>query len=213
MKHPQFRFSVGIAALFLIISPLRADPVEWTIASGGNGHFYEAFSVSSGISWDSAEADALARGGYLATILSSAENTFVFNLVDNPIYWFTNPANQNSGPWLGGFQPSGSPEPDGGWTWLNGDGAFAYTNWSPGEPNNAGGGENWLEFYGASGPTARSSLWADNDQNPDPNDRIVGYVVEYNAVPEPSSVALALSAAAIALAIKLVRTTRPRRQY
>ncbi|MEP7274673.1 MAG: C-type lectin domain-containing protein, partial [Acidobacteriota bacterium] len=66
--------------------------------------------------WDEAQAAAVARGGYLATILSDAENTFVFNLVNDPAYWRDD---LPFGPWIGGYQPPGSPEPAGGWTWVN----------------------------------------------------------------------------------------------
>ena len=35
-----------------------APPVEWPIASGGNGHFFEAVYVPDGISWtDASDAD------------------------------------------------------------------------------------------------------------------------------------------------------------
>ena len=48
--------------------------------------------------------------------------------------------------WLGGFQDLTSPnysEPSGGWTWVTGE-PWSYTNWFPGEPNNTGGGEDYL---------------------------------------------------------------------
>jgi hypothetical protein len=55
---------------------------------------------------------------------------FVFNLVNQPQYW-----NGNLGPALGGYQPPGSSEPDGGWTWVTGE-AWDYTNWAGGQPDN-----------------------------------------------------------------------------
>lgn len=33
------------------------------------------------------------------------------------------------GPFLGGYQPAGSQEPDGGWQWLSGD-DWGYVNWA-----------------------------------------------------------------------------------
>ncbi len=72
--------SAGVLAAGLGLSAqAQSAAIEWTAGSGGNGHFYE---VLSGLeNWDSARADALSRGGYLATITSAAENTFVTNLL------------------------------------------------------------------------------------------------------------------------------------
>src|ERR1043166_7346297 len=81
-----------------------AAPVQWTTGPGANGHFYEAFA-STGISWEDAQAAALSLGGYLATLTSAEENEFVFNLIDDPIYWFNDPASNSQGPWGGGFPP------------------------------------------------------------------------------------------------------------
>jgi hypothetical protein len=49
---------------------------------------------------------AVREGGYLATILSEAEDRFVFSLVNAPEF-FT--ADHGSGPALGGFQQDGAP--------------------------------------------------------------------------------------------------------
>ena len=67
------------------------------------------------------------RGGYLATITSAQENTFVHNLITANEYWI-NVGVDSRGPWLGGYQPAGSLEPAGGWTWVTGE-AFVYQNW------------------------------------------------------------------------------------
>ena len=49
------------------------------------------------------------------------------------------------GPWIGGLQTPGSPEPgsNSDWEWVNGEGTFAangYSNWRSGEPNDFGAG-------------------------------------------------------------------------
>lgn len=119
------RLLFAVPAILLVIGNSLHAASEWTIASGGNGHFYEAVEVSGGITWTDAAAAANTASGYLATILSSAENEFAFNLVDAPQYWNPSVANRTFGPWLGGFQPAGSAEPDGGWEWLHSDGGFA----------------------------------------------------------------------------------------
>src|SRR5262249_46089958 len=77
---------------------------QWSLAAGGNGHWYQVVSVAGGISWDDAQADALSRGGYLATVVSAPENSFVFSLVDTPGAWLYFPqGDANAGPWIGGY--------------------------------------------------------------------------------------------------------------
>src|ERR1041385_6947529 len=134
--------SVGVAALLLTVNMAFADitnEAQWTIGSGGNGHFYRVVAKPSLISWDAANAEASLAGGYLATITSSSENAFIFSLIDNSSFW-TQSANDH-GPWIGGFQAAGAAEPSGGWTWVTPTGAgspepFSYSNWEAGEPNN-----------------------------------------------------------------------------
>lgn len=153
--------------------------VQW----GGNGHFYEAVSVPEGITWTEARLAAEATGRHLATIGTTAENAFVFSLIDDPLFW-----NGPSGPWLGGTQPDGSPEPDGNWQWLTGE-PFGYTNWSPGQPNNAGeiNDEDSLHFWSID--EGRSPEWNDIADG-SVSFRPVAYVTEY--VPEPSTIVLAI---------------------
>jgi len=154
----------------------QATPVQWTVASGGNGHYYERMS-SANVSWTNARTAAqglsyLGNSGDLATLTSAAENTFVTNFV-------TNGATGTS--WIGGTQPSGS-EPAGGWTWVTGE-AWSYTNWAAHEPNNGNGGEESLELYS-------SGTWNDLPDNWGASSpgRIGGYVVEF--VPEPATMSL-----------------------
>jgi len=110
--------------------------VEWPISAGGNGHYYEAVLVPGGFTWYDAYAAAEAKGGYLATITSEAENEFVYNLVaGDDRYWYYDSYGNTQGPWLGGYQPEGSSEPDGGWAWVNGE-VFEYKDWAGGQPDN-----------------------------------------------------------------------------
>lgn len=63
-------------ALLLSLAPMSALAItsEWNVGSGGNGHLYEVVLFEAPITWDEALADALARGGDLASIESAAEN-------------------------------------------------------------------------------------------------------------------------------------------
>lgn len=146
-------------------SVASAGPIQWTVASGGNGHWYEAISAPN-TSWTNAKAAAEAAGGHLATITSAAENAFIFDLV--PL------VGGNPSPyWLGGFQSPAFPEPptNAGWQWVTGE-AWSYTNWANGEPNNASEDSLAFAFFAPGGvwndaPTGYTGYGTG------------GYVVEY----------------------------------
>jgi len=189
--------AIWAAVFFLAMgSTSVAAPEEWKVADGGNGHFYEAFIVPGGIDWNDANSAAEAAGGYLATITSAQENAFVFDLIDDdPVFWDDSNPNHShgSGPWIGGFQPAGSPEPSGNWTWVTGE-PWSYDAWAPGQPNddfNSGALQNRAHFLGYGqliGPT-----WNDmQDYN-----LVPGYVVEL--VPEPATLFVMLAAGLPAL--------------
>jgi hypothetical protein len=156
----------------------------------GNGHYYDL--ITTGANFATARANALAstfmgQQGYLATITSGAENTFVHSLL-------------NGQTWAGGSDSV----VEGQWRWLdgpeagvlfsNGNVAVTYANWNGGEPNNSGG-EHFL-ILGQFGNTA--ATWNDG-----PGGSTLAYLIEYNApstIPEPSTVGLVGSALA-ALAV------------
>jgi hypothetical protein len=178
-------FSTAALAALIPGSSASAAPSVWTIASGGNGHAYEAVSAGTGISWDDAKAAAISKGGTLATITSAEENSFVFALTDSTTYWYPFSDTAAIGPWLGGFQPDGSPEPAGGWKWVTGE-PFVYTNWAAGQPDNFSA-EDHLQFYGNVG---RTPTW--NDLQANGGVLPTSYVVEY--VPEPASATIVCAA-------------------
>jgi hypothetical protein len=83
--------------------------------------------------------------------------------------------------WIGGFQPTSSPEPRGGWLWVNSEGPIpglntepAYADWNAAEPNDLVGAENHLALgrYGLGGG------W--NDEGTAVSSLIGGYIVEYD---------------------------------
>jgi len=153
---------------------------EWPLQVGGNGHCYQAVYVPQTIYWGDAKRCADLAGGYLATITSQRENEFVFDLTcERSNCWYVWSCRGHScGPWLGGYQEEGAPEPDGGWMWVTGE-PFEYTNWWPGEPTGFNNGiqEDLLHLFSlSSGP---SPFWNDRDENfaiP------VSYVIEYERV-------------------------------
>lgn len=169
----------SICLLTLMLSTVSsATIVEWSTDDGGNGCFYEVVSVPSGILWTDVKNSAETMGGYLATITSEAEDIFVWGLLDSS-HFGDNPW----GPWLGGFQPDGSPEPDGNWQWVTGE-AFSYTNWDEGEPSNGGiNGESSLAYVDGTG-----GWWNDFPMYTLEYGITVAYVVE--VVPEPATLLL-----------------------
>jgi hypothetical protein len=143
-----------------------ANPIAWKMSEGGNDHYYMAVAVPSGISWVEANQEASLAGGYLVSITSKAENDFVYGLISDDIYW-----NGNLGPCIGLYQIPGSLEPHRGWRWISEE-PLSYTNWRPGQPNQAQNTEeNCAHYY------VHSALW--NDTRLDRND-LGGYVVEFN---------------------------------
>ncbi len=161
-----------------------AQIVYWPVSAGGNGHFYEAVA-SAGINWHDASKAATNKGGYLATITSEPENNLVYSLIKtNPAVWDQRPTGNSWGPWIGGLQPPGSAEPDGGWSWVTGE-PFGYANWNQGEPSNDHGLEDRIHFWGAQ--AAVGDVWNDKPGT----DSLEGFVIEYET--HPNAVLLNLS--------------------
>jgi hypothetical protein len=151
----------------LLTRDLTYADSEWLNFSD-TGHYYKRFDTL--MSWNDAKTYAEGLGGYLATMTSQNENDFVYNslVLGQP----------NGTPWLGGFQPSGTPEPDIGWQWVTGE-TWSYTNWaSPIQPDDAWGGQDYLVFY-------TNGTWDDYDY---PGGVTTTFIVETNTiVPEPIS--------------------------
>lgn len=147
------------------------DTVKWT-----NGHCYEAV-LAPGLSWQEAKAACEAKGGYLVTITSAKENTFVYSLVSsNNGFWFLDGFGNGLGPWLGGYQQSGSL-PEEGWQWVTGE-SFVYTNWETGQPGDmVGVDQNLLRFFKAGG--LKGDRW-DDCETDNPEEHRRGYICEYD---------------------------------
>lgn len=148
--------------------PVAGAPVLWS----ETGHWYEPVLVPAGITWDDADAAAQSQGGHLAALTSSAENSFVFSLIDTPDYWTGLSIHSDRlGPWLGGY--SNSPET---WNWVTGE-TFDYAPWGPYQPDHSGGASQALVYYAYA---SMGSTWGDFPSSgtygfPLP----VGYVIEY----------------------------------
>ncbi len=184
------KYMLILGLLFLISSNVYALPIQWI----DNGHYYEYTNVGGVLFWDAAKAAAEAKGGYLATVTSVEEDDWIWDNIAQGQFLHA---------WLGGFQPPGSVEPDGGGSWVTGE-PWDYTRWyvRNNEPNNFIGndpnGESVLELGTFQ---YDPSDWKDLDtlKKNYTNDFIPGYITEWDSnpdssvIPEPSSLLLVTS--------------------
>ena len=175
-------FDLALVANFSSI-PAKVNFARWPAFLGGNGHYYESVAVPAGITWDAASAAAANRGGYLATVTSPEENALLFQLIKGrPELWAHHAAGDSWGPWIGGLQPAGSAEPDGGWSWVTGE-PFVYAHWAAGEPNNVSPGEDRVHFIGKHSSVGDS--WNDKANLAS---GLVSYAVEYEHNIDPAPI-------------------------
>ena len=167
-------------------------PVQWRVADGGNGHWYQSRSTN-GLTFTAARASARNIGGDLVTLQSALELDFVFrNLAADPSMWWHANGIPRHGPWIGLIQEHADPqysEPAGGWTWSDGVSA-TFQSWEPTDPCATqptdcfcGGSPCGLDnagFYtgGASG-SATAPTWGAfaNDMS----GRVGGVIIEWDA--------------------------------
>lgn len=138
----------------------QADPVVWS----ENGNSYEF--IFANLTWTQANAAAQAkildgRPGHLVTITSAAENDFVANLVGGDFR-----------AWIGLTDTAS----EGNFQWVTGE-PLSFTRWSPGEPNNFGGNEDYVEMFNS------NDSWNDRVNTPF-TPSIAAYIIEWEA-PEP----------------------------
>lgn len=178
---------VVVGITLLIGSNAFAIPILYS----SNGHYYEA--VTGYYDWDVAKGLAESKTyqgaqGHLAVFTSQAENDWVWaniwQSVGQSSSWRPNSY------WLGGFQNTGTSEPNGDWQWVTGE-TWTGFNWNSGEPNNSGIEEDAINFAWNS----NSGKW--NDVSKDSHNArygttsyYKGYIVEYPVVPEPMSLSL-----------------------
>jgi hypothetical protein len=137
---------------------------ESAVVYEGNGHKYEVINTSK--TWTNARLDCEQRGGYLVTVTSAEEQKFIEELLSKQ--------GKQKNYWLGGNRVGKE------WQWVSGE-AFTYTHWSPGEPNNAGTGENKLMLMRIPSSGGRSGQWNDNvDKNTAYGSSSFGYICEWD---------------------------------
>lgn len=165
------RTLMAFAAVVGLSGPVVADPIQWSTADGGNGHWYEFVLHDGSISWNSAKIaaeesewpPASGNPGYLATLTSPGENAFIVSIIPSDLWT-----------WLGAYE-----EPSGTWNWIEDSSGYVepwgWTNWVPGEPSGDG---NYLDMM----CYEHTGMWND-EGNP-----VRRYLVEYT--PEPGTLML-----------------------
>ena len=125
---------IGSTAMVGVVDSSTTTPL---VARGNS-----LYTIVLGPTWEEAEANAVKLGGHLVTINDGAENE-----------WLTQ--YYGKGKWIG----INDKEKEGTFKWSSGE-EVVYTNWAPGEPNNASSIQDygWIEF--------ENGKWDDNSNNP-----------------------------------------------
>ena len=152
-----------------------------------NGHYYKITSTSS--NWLPAKVAASSSSyygsqGYLVTMTSQAENTFVSRLIGQNSWMGASDDYQQINEAVGYTLYTNQANSEGKWYWVTGPEkgtqmstanqvniSGIYQNWGGGEPNNAGG-EHCLHIYSNNG------LWNDFA-----NSQTIYGIVEYGDMP------------------------------
>ncbi len=192
----RMKFFIMIAFLAILVTkPVAAGLILY------NGHGYQLTNTKS--NWNDSEAEAVSLRGHLITINDAAENQFV---IDN----FFVGQDPNRILWTG----LTDRDSEGSFQWISGE-PLTYTNWNPGEPNNAapfGGPENyvvmnWHRVAGIPGDGGALGDWNDvalegSVSAPWYSPNAVGPyygLIEINltAVPEPSTLLMAITSTVV----------------
>lgn len=170
----RIRAWAAVAVAFGGVSAaLAGGPYYWS----GNGHYYDVIHDDT-LTWEQARDLAGAMtyndgfndyAGYLATITTQDENDWLRGTVDVV------------GMYLGGEHMGGAA---GNYGWITGESwtAFDAGHWAGGEPNGDSGGLQ----YAWTGEDGFNDLL----RNQNYGSLTPGYVVEFELVPEPASLAV-----------------------
>jgi hypothetical protein len=142
----------GLLALGVAADAGYGGTVVFPKSAGGTGNSYELVLDPSATA-GSAGAASAASGGYLATITSAAEQSFIEDLLSNDA--------APTGSYFFGLGRVGNTDSFG---WSNGE-PFSYQNFAAGEPNDYKSGEDAGQIYwtgpGDSDALARRGGWND----------------------------------------------------
>ena len=149
----------------------QSTAVQWTTASGGNGHWYEG--VMELTSQPTASLGAEVVGGHLVEIQSAQENSFL----TQQNFPSVSPTGDQVGYWIGAVKSA----QNGFWTWQTGA-PWSYSNFDASEPNGCCGSDVRFvvlrTYAGHEGRWDDTSTNGNQDINPQP--RIVEWSADCN---------------------------------
>jgi serine/threonine protein kinase len=163
--------SVKVSPVGKLGQPLPDGILAGPILNPANGHNY--FLLESN-SWTGSEAVAVALGGHLVTINDAAEQAWVVST-------FAAYDGVNRHLWIG----LNDIVQKGNYAWANGE-PVTYLNWSPGEPNNYGMGEDYGMMFALA--DSRAGYWNDADNIASYNATGRGSVPVYGVVEVTDSI-------------------------
>ncbi len=166
-----------------VLKAVACSPVYEKVYGSFQGHLYLVMRASI-ITRNSASAMAERCGGYLASVTSEAENSFIASLLnaDQRLflsgYDITSNTSYKIGAWIGLSQDPSSKEPRGGWKWGNGE-PMSYAKWYKNRPNNGKAANNYaLYFSERRGKSGLTTQYVDAWDDMGESDRGYAFVVE-----------------------------------
>jgi hypothetical protein len=140
------------AAIMLLAIVAQARPLSPLIVNPNNHHSYLLLDKAS---WKDSEAEAIALGGHLATIRNQAEEDWIFHT-------FGGYSGKQHLLWIGLSDTASKFH----FSWSSGE-SSSFTCWAPGEPNNAGHGEDFVAiFYPNHDQRNKWNDWEDRTADP-----------------------------------------------
>lgn len=189
-------------------------PVQWSIADGGNGHYYELVDYQQLTAWTTARDDAASTTlfgstGHLVTVTSPGEDAFLSSTFQS---YIGDPNTNVPGiyAWIGLSDAAN----EGNYVWVTGE-PFTYSNWAPTEPNN-NDEEDYVHLWKRNFGSGPLWSWNDADDYPAPNQTFSGALIEFDGpfttpVPEPSTFALwSLATLGLIVRTRLNKNSRTR---
>ena len=173
MKHGAMAVVSVVSAMSSLAATqlAPAQAVEWRVADGGNGHWYQGVETGNGIGWASAQAACVSAGGSLVSIGTAAESSWLYETVARRLNLWSNVGPYIDGPWIGARGASGQ------WRWDDGT-PWNYSAWYPGEgPPSGDPREQFAHFFNGVGTVVPNNSWGDYFDEPFNH----SYIIEWSA--------------------------------
>jgi hypothetical protein len=125
--------------------------------------------IDATMTWHQAKQDAESRGGYLATVNSSAEWNNIINQIGSSL--------QHRDAWIGATDEGD----EGRWRWVSGE-EWTFARWGSGQPNNANDAQHYAHAV-CTDPDSASWFWDDLSDV-----TRACYILETGVTPNPTPV-------------------------